>query len=234
MTAAYIIHRRAYSNSSLILELFSESHGRLPVMARGGRSATTRGRQSWLPFQFCQVQWSGRGEIKSLRSWETVAEPCVLKADALYCGFYINELIQRLTAREQAQPELFQAYARTVMQLAHKNIELQCILRIFEKQLLQCLGYGLLLTHAADSQQPLEAHASYDYQPELGPIACDATQSVVMRVQGQTLLDLHSEQFSNAESMREARQLMRFLLSSYLGSRPLKSRELFMQKSLGE
>jgi len=200
-------------------------------MVRGGRSTTARGRQSWLPFQLCQVQWSGRGEIKSLRSWETVEEPCVLKADALYCGFYINELIQRLTAREQAQPDLFRAYARTVTQLAHTDIELQSILRIFEKQLLQCLGYGLLLTHVADSQRVLEAHASYDYQLERGPLACDAVRPSGMKVQGQTLLDLHREQFSNAKSLREARQLMRFLLSSYLGSRPLKSRELFMQKA---
>ena len=146
---AYVLHSRAYRDTSALLEAFTPEYGRVGLIARGIRGATSKLRSVVQPFSPMLVSWSGKGELFTLTTAESQGRAILLKTDALTCGLYVNELVMRLTHRYEPHIELFSVYDTTLRQLADlrhdESIRLQQILRQFEVQLLNCLGYGLVL-----------------------------------------------------------------------------------------
>jgi DNA repair protein RecO (recombination protein O) len=222
---AYVLHRRDYQNSSLLLELFTPSEGRLPAIAKGAKSARSSRAILLQPFLPLRVSLSGRGEIKSLTEVEADGQPFKLLGERLYCGFYLNELIVRLIERGDPSPTLYLQYCHYMARLASTD-SIDQILRQFELQLLTELGYGLLLDHTADSGEPVKEALIYDYFIEEGPVLAPSGGTGV-KIHGKTLIDLHQGEPLTKQSAKEAKQLMRYVLSHYLGDKPLKSRELF-------
>ncbi|MEJ2622351.1 MAG: DNA repair protein RecO [Candidatus Thiodiazotropha sp.] len=170
---AYVLHRRDYQNSSLLLELFSANEGRLPAIAKGAKSARSSRAILLQPFLPLRISLSGRGEIKSLTEVEQDGQPFKLLGERLYCGFYLNELIVRLIERGDPYPTLYHHYCHSMARLVSTD-SIDQILRQFELQLLGELGYGLLLDHTADCGEPVKEELVYDYFIEEGPVLAPA------------------------------------------------------------
>jgi len=221
---AYILHRRPYSNTSLLIECFTLSHGRFPAVAKGVKRGNSASAGILQPFHPLLIRWSGKGEVKTLNSHEASAPPFLLRGQVLYCGFYLNELLVRLLQREDPHEHLFGIYGATLSRLS-KGEPMQSVLRRFEIELLEQLGFGLILDRNAEDDSPLVPEQRYHYELERGPVPCNPTDS--SGITGATLIGLRNGQFPDRASLIEARMLTRYVLGHYLGERPLKSRELF-------
>lgn len=220
----FILHTRAYRNTSVLLEVLTRSHGRIGLVARGARSPRSRIAGLLQPFQPLALSWRQRGELGALQSVEAAGKPFHLRARRLVSGFYVNELLLRLLGRDDPHPGLFEAYFALLDTLAGEGGE-AAGLRAFERDLLAMLGYGLALTHDVDDS-PLVPEQWYRYDPALGATAVASKAVPGLVVSGATLLGLAQDPVSEAVA-KESRDLMRAALRPHLGDRPLKSRELY-------
>ncbi len=223
---SYILHRRAYRESSLLLEAFSEHLGRVGLIARGGRRSGSRQQGRFEPFQSLLLSWSGRGELPVVTGLELAPDRRVpLRGRALLGGFYVNELVMRLLQRNDPHPELFDSYQRVIHHLSVHGDE-EAGLRVFERDLLGSIGYGLIADHEVDNGEPIEPDRTYIYVSERGPIKSSEPRAG-LRVRGSVLIALRTEHFGTAEDLEGAKRLTRFLLASHLGDKPLASRMLY-------
>ncbi|MDF9391602.1 MULTISPECIES: DNA repair protein RecO [Methylococcus] len=220
---AYMLHRRDYRETSLLLELFTLRHGRIGVIAKGAR----RGRQGFAtilqPFVPLLASWSGRGELANLSHAEAAGTGVRLQHTALFCGFYLNELLVKLLPPHDPYPELFSAYRDGLKTLAAGE-DLESALRIFELSLLESIGYGLQLRVEAESGEAIRPERLYSYRIDAGPVPAGDEAGAV---HGTTLLALHDRRFPSSQTRTEAKHLMRRIIAHYLDGRTLKSRELF-------
>lgn len=215
---AWVLHRRPYRNTSLIIEFLTASGGRLAAVARSGR------RQPHLqPFRPLTVFVSGRAELRSLKNAEPEGAAIPLRGEALYCGLYLNELLVRMLHRDDPQPGLAGCYEEALQRLADDDWPRDLVLRQFEQSLLQMLGYGLSLEHDVHGQ-PLQPGQDYRLVPDEGLVA-----AANGRYAGRDLLALAAGDWQQADIRRLARDLMREALAPHLGDRPLISRQLFRQ-----
>lgn len=226
---AYILHQRPFRDTSQILELFSRDHGRLSVLSRGSRSAKSRLRGVLQAFQPLQVSWSGKGELPVLGRAELMQQrPPNMKGMALPCGFYMNELIMRLLHRHDVYEDAYDLYQQTLYALSRPDsVEIE--LRLFEKNLLQLLGFGLNLSEDADTGDCVDECQDYMYYIEHGPVAVRSghVDSHHLVISGRSLQAFEQNNLSSPQARKEIKSLMRYVLSYYLGEKPLKSRELF-------
>lgn len=230
---AFVLHTRSYSETSLLLEVFTSQHGRLGLIAKGARRPASRLRAVLAPFQPLLIGWSGRGELMILTGAEPDGAEYGLQGEVLYCGFYLNELLMRLLHRHDPHEQLYTVYRETLATLVGVTSRYEVALRLFEKRLLRELGYGLMLEHDVTDRSPIVADALYEYIPERGPIRIRHPElnarSQGVRVRGASLLALANDDLSEPRALREAKALMRTLLAPHLGDRPLHSRHLFQQ-----
>jgi DNA repair protein RecO (recombination protein O) len=141
------------------------------------------------------------------------------------CGFYLNELLLNLLARDDPHEQLFDYYRATLYRLAHET-DHAATLRCFEKHLLQQLGYALVLEREAGSGQPIQTDRSYRYAVERGALLDDGDVHIGLPVQGKTLLDMAMDDYADPVSAQQSKQLMRVLLNHHLGGKTLHTREL--------
>lgn len=222
---AFVLHRRLYAETSLLLELFALGQGRLAAIAKGARRPRRPEGALLQPFQPLWIALVGRGEVKTLRAVEESSPPLGLKGKALVAGFYLNELLMRLLARQDPHDRLFAFYQAALAQLADSK-EIEDVLRRFECRLLEEIGYGLTLDRVADDGMPVVPDEFYIYERESGPRRPNAQVSGP-RISGATLLALARDGPLSPDQRREARTLMRHVLAPHLGGRPLHSRELY-------
>ena len=220
---AFILHRRPYSNTSLILELLTLNYGRVSALARSARGLKSRYKGKLELFSPFLISWSGRSNLKFLGHAELNGMPYLLKGEALLCGFYLNELLMRLLHPNDPYIQLFYLYRSTLKQLV--NGQLEQSLRCFEKRLLDELGYGLPLLYDVEMNLPLKSNQFYQYFPDLGFFSCKKNGENNV-FSGKSLLALQEESFPDESSLKEIKRLMRLTLSPLLGKKPLKSREL--------
>ena len=174
------------------------------------------------------LSWSLRGELGTLTGLDARGGKVALAGRHLLSAYYLNELILRLLARHDPHPGIFDAYEQALQELVGREREEQA-LRIFEKRLLEELGYGLLLDRTADSGLPLDPNATYCYELERGPVRCDNFADSGLYLRGSSLLSLHRETLADPQASRDVKRLLRAALSLYLGPRPLKTREVSRQ-----
>lgn len=213
---AWLLHRRPFRNTSLIVELFLPDLGRVAAVVRGGRKDP-----SLSPFRPLLVELKASGEMYSLRGCEPRSPPLNLQGKALYCGFYVNELLTRLLHRDDPHPDLWPLYELTLAALVEGNM-LDVVLRQFEMDLLEDMGYGINLGYDIQGE-PVRSDCYYQLDPEQGLLA--ASQGYP----GSDLLAMRNGDWQ-ADTRRTARQICRALLAPHLGDKPLKSRELFREK----
>ncbi|MEJ2685819.1 MAG: DNA repair protein RecO [Gammaproteobacteria bacterium] len=221
---AFILHQRPFRDSSTLLEVFSRDFGRIGLVARGARGGKSRLRGTLQPFRPLLVSWLARGELGTLSGAEADGPSLSLSGTAVFSGFYVNELLLRLLPRQDPHPELFGPYAEAIRALGAQAGERP--LRVFEKRLLDALGYGLLLDCDARTGASLDPQLAYEYQLEIGPIPVEDDRAAGLRMVGSSLLSLYREELADAQSMSDAKRLLRAALALYLGDRPLKTREV--------
>jgi DNA repair protein RecO (recombination protein O) len=224
-----VLHTRDYSETSLTLEVFTARFGRLGLLAKGARRPSSRLRGLLKPFQPLLLSWSGRGELPVLTGAEPDGDTLLLAGPALYCGFYLNELLMHLLHRNDPHESLYGAYRQTLAALSAPH-HAEAVLRLFERRLLDEVGYGLVLDRDVADNAPIDPEAWYDYVPERGPVRCASSEHARAQgilVRGASLIALNSNDLSRPEALREAKRLMRAILARYLGDKPLHSRKLF-------
>jgi DNA repair protein RecO (recombination protein O) len=222
---AFVLHHYSYRETSLLLEVFTRLHGRLGLLAKGARRARSPLRTALIPFQPLIVSFSGRGELPTLSGAEPLASAPALGGNLLFCGLYLNELLLRLLHRHDPHERLFDSYAEALGQLS-VNAHVEAVLRIFEKRLLEEIGYGLVLDHDVERGAPIQPEVIYRYQSEHGPVPNGPDREGIP-VQGKSLLALAAERLEEAPVLQDAKNLLRALLARHLGGRPLLTRNLF-------
>lgn len=220
----FLLHSREYRESSLLLEALTLEHGRVGLVAKGGRRSNSPLRGVLQPFYPLLLSWSGKKELKTLTGAEAEGWVPVLTGRSLFSGLYLNELIMRLLHRNDPHPELLPCYRGALESLARKEDE-EPILRLFEYRLLAELGYGMELAREAATGQPVQPGKRYCYRMEHGVVP--AEQGGGIEIGGTTLVALATGDLHGGEPLREAKLLMRHVLRHYLGDKPLASRELF-------
>lgn len=224
----FVLHRRDYSETSLLLDLFTRDYGRVGVIAKGARRVRRGARSAPGPFQPLLLGWTGRGELGVLTDSEPGEGGGALHGEALFCGFYLNELLTHLLHRHDPHETLFEGYGRCLNELA-RGRDFDRSLRVFEGVLLREIGYGLVLDHDTVDNSPIDPDAVYDYLPDAGPRRLypqDAAADGV-RIRGRSLLGLAAGTLDDRECLQDVKQLMRVLLARRLGDKPLHSRRLF-------
>ncbi len=223
----WVLHRRAWRESSLLVELFSREHGRLGVVARGARGARSPWRGLLEPFVPLAAGWVRRGEMGTLTALEPSGHRHALIGRTLWCGLYANELILKLLGRDDPLIDLFEAYSHLVAGLAEGQSDAG-LLRRFELELLRSQGVAPDLANEADTGAPVEPDGLYHLKPESGLIRVNRRAEGVFS--GRAALVVNGQFEPDRESAREARDLTRVLIDHQLDGRVLKTRELFRSR----
>ncbi len=234
LTRAWLLHRRPYKERAVIAEFLVEGHGRLAMVVQGVRSLSSRKAALLQPFTEVLLSWRGRSDLKTLSSIE--AQTWVkLSGDALFCGFYLNELVIRAVMPGQQLDGLMELYTRVLNQLATSALSIEPLLRFFELQLLQMAGYLPALTHEARTGKALHQGGHYYYRPCVGLVEADS--GVLNRGRAcqafstEVLLSLACRDFSQPALYPDFKRFSRQALEPLLEGRPLKSRELFIRQT---
>jgi len=235
---AYVLHRYDWSESSLILDLFTRERGRVAVAAKGAKRPYSQLRPVLLPFQRVHVSL-GRApadehaEIHNLRHAEWAGGGPMLSGGALFSGFYLNELLMKLLARHDPHPGLFDAYRATLPALAsgHESLA-QAALRGFELLLLRETGQLPDLATVTLTQRDVEPGARYQLVPESGVVA---TREEPLSFSGETLAALQAALDANDTAALQTacvppaaalRVGLRALLHYHLGTPALRTRQV--------
>jgi DNA repair protein RecO (recombination protein O) len=222
---AFVLHSYPYSETSLILDVYSRNYGRLAIMARGARRPRSELRGLLMGFQPLLLSWFGKGEVRTLHKAEWQGGQPYLQGTALMCGFYMNELLINLLARDDPHERLFDYYRATLYRLACES-DHAATLRCFEKHLLQELGYGPILDREAGTGKAIRPELCYRYAAERGIVPDDGDISDGVRLIGKTLLDMVKDDYADPVTAQQSKQLMRMLLNHQLGGKMLHTREL--------
>lgn len=235
---AYVLHAYDWSESSLILDLYTREEGRVVAVAKGAKRPYSQLRSVLLPFQCVSVQLSrskadaAEDEVRTLRSAEWAAGSAVLPASALLGAYYLNELLMKFLPRGAVQSELFAHYHAVLRALSDEASDLQSTLRAFELLLLQDLGLLPDLAHDALGGGLVQPSAPYTWRPELGLVQAGAEDEALL---GQQWIALQAALMAGSMgSLQQAcqgsrsalRVLLRRALAHHLGGAPLRTREL--------
>ena len=234
---AYVLHHYDWSESSLILDLFTREQGRLAVAAKGAKRPHSNFRSVLLPFQRIQISLgaaatkdeASSSDVQNLRGAEWAGGTAMLTGAALFSGFYLNELLMKLLARHDPHAALFDAYAATLPELASNDeARVEPALRAFELTLLQQTGLLPDLSVVTQTQQPVRAERRYALQPDAG--VTDAGE-----IDGATLIVLQAAlqhgslaalQQACRAALPELKSALRGLIQHQLGSAVLRTRRV--------
>jgi len=234
---AYVLHRYDWSESSLILEVFTRHYGRVALVARGAKKPSSSFRPILLPMQPLHIAFGGDAEIRTLKSAEWQGGHVMPTGDALLSGYYLNELLMRLLAREDPHPALFDAYSATVQLLASQSIDtLQLALRAFELRLLRDIGLLPMLDIETATLGALQAHTRYVLVAEAGlRQAHDGDRASLPGEHWQALQQALGENSLFSETLaacipglNQLKTQLRALLHYHCGVKVLKTRQLMM------
>lgn len=222
----FVLHSYPYKETSLIVEVFTRDFGRVALVAKGAKRPYSKLRGVLQTFQPLAISWSGKAEVRTLTAAEWIGGMPPLEKAALLCGFYLNELLVKLLARDDPHPALFSQYIATLNELAHHEPP-PIVLRKFERAFLKETGVGSNLTICSASGEPVQADKIYVVDPELGPRPARASDDMP-RVTGKTLLDMERDDYSDAATQSQSKFLMRFLLAHHLGGAQLNTRQILI------
>ncbi len=224
---AYVIHRRPFRNTSLLVDFFCLDYGRVAAVARGARRGKSRLQGLLQVFRPLRISFSGRGEVKTLTAAESAGAAAPLAGERLFSGFYVNELLSRLLHDHVEHPRLYEVYRKTLGALADAALP-EGILRRFELELLAELGYAVNLASDCRRHEPIAAGKFYRYLPDVGFEEARGDESDRKRIfAGVHLLSLGRLELADPAAAAAAKRLLRQALEVHLGGRPLHSRTLF-------
>lgn len=225
---AYVLHSYPFKETSLVVEVFTRNLGRLGLVARGARRPRSSLRGLLMAFQPLSLSWAGKAELRTLHRAEWLAGGPQLSGLSLMCGFYLNELLLKLLAREDPHEGLYLAYEEALE--AFRGAEPPAwALRRFEKRLLRELGYGMLLDRDV-AGDPIRRDANYAYLLERGPqLVSEPGPAATVELSGKTLLDMAADDYHDPLTLQQSRALMRLVLNHHLGGQVLHTRQLLRE-----
>ncbi|HET8691541.1 MAG TPA: DNA repair protein RecO [Steroidobacteraceae bacterium] len=223
---AWLLHHRAWSDSSRILELFTREHGRVTLFAHGARRPRSPLRAVLRPFAPLLVSWTGRADGGTLTAAEPGEGAVAISGARLLSGYYLNELLLKLLPKEDRHEAVFDAYAASLAALA--GGEEAAALRAFERVLLEELGYGLDLARDAGNGQPVEGDRHYLFEPGRGVFAVRDAGRSGEALAGSALLAVARGDFGLPEALRAARGIFGAAIAHCLEGRGLSSRDVML------
>ena len=226
----FVLHRYPYKNTSSIIDVLSRDHGRLNLVAKAVKQQKSPLKSVLQSFQPLMLGWVRRSELGTLTSAEFADMPLNFAQLKLYAALYINELLMRLLVQHDPVPEIFHSYQNT-LHILSTNAAIEPALRIFEKELLQSLGYEIRLFEEADSHKPIIADKVYQYTPEHGFSAKENETNNQFSFRGEVLLAFHENRLQDKAVLTAAHRITYVSLKRLLGDKPLKSRELLLAYS---
>lgn len=235
---AYVLHRRPYQNTGLIVHLLTREHGRVDAIAQGAQRVSKGKRRFELEFfQELSVECKGKNELLSLRSSESTSHPILFTGKSLFCALYVNELLTYCLPRHEEVLSIYNLYQHTLNELhAHTSNASNCdgvewVLRRFELCLLDDLGYGIQFSRA-DTGENLADDQFYIYHLDSGFMPACKVKTAFKGSDLNAIIQVMQEGCTSHPKFDEARvtakQLLRPIISSVLGGKPLKSRDLFI------
>jgi DNA repair protein RecO (recombination protein O) len=241
----FLLHSLAYSETSLIVELFTREQGRVSAVAKGAKRKGSALRSVLMPFQPIEIALSGKSELRTLTHAEWIGGMAMPVGDALICGFYMNELLIKLLAKEDPHETIFDAYTQCLMSIAQDSLsgeKLDTSLRCFEWQLLREIGYAPDLSVDQSGQQ-FDMQRDYRWVAGRGFYAEGFQvneQEALGRVQGKTIAAL-AALLSATDSVEaakillsdsvvrmQAKRLTRNVLNHALDGQRLNSRQILI------
>ena len=215
---AFILQQRKYRETSLIMDVLTRDYGRVSLLAKGVRKAKSKTAGLLQPFIPLTLSYFGKTELKILMDVDTAQPFMPLPGLALYCGFYVNELVMCFLHPHDPHPEVFAHYQHCLSALTESS-KIEAALRIFELNLMDAVGYGLQLEYDFHTEKPLQPLTHYHFNVEQGPIAAPDGQ-----FSGKTLQALKARELSDPQVLIDAKLLMRTVIGVYLNGKQLKSR----------
>lgn len=225
--SAFILHQRPFRESSRLLDVLTEHHGRISLVAKGVSNHKRSQKGLLQIYQPLLLSWIGQSDLATVTSVEAESAPYLLMGNASLCGLYINELLVRLFPQHIPEPDLFHSYKRVLATLDSGN-NTEVALRLFEKHLLTHIGYGLVLDHECETGLKIADNKDYYYRPDTG-LFCTTVQNEYPIISGRSLRHLITETDFDQQSLNEIKKMMRSVIHFYLGGKPLQSRQLFVQ-----
>ncbi|NNM58220.1 MAG: DNA repair protein RecO [Legionellales bacterium] len=225
---AYILHYRPYRETSLLLELLTEKHGRISAIAKGARAKRSMWKGVLSLANPLLVSCVGRHDLLTLTHAELNGRPVSLQGNALFSLFYLNELLMYLLHRFDPHPRLYAYYAQTLVAMEYAT-QIEIPLRFFEWMLLQELGYGLSIDKLAATGEPIDVNAHYQVDPEYGVMLPHSTVTSDRDIYtGRMLEELANYRLTDdPKILHQAKRLTRRLLDPLLGGREIMSRTLY-------
>ncbi|MDD5461862.1 MAG: DNA repair protein RecO [Methylococcales bacterium] len=214
---AFILQQRKFKETSLIIDALTRDFGRVSLVAKGVRKARSKTAGLLQPFIPLTMSYLGKTELKTLTDVEIIPPFVQLQGIAIYCGFYINELVCRFLHQYDPHPDVFAHYRKCLSCLSDTS-KIETALRTFELDLMDAVGYGLQLEYDFHNQKinPLK---KYHFSVEQGLI-----EALDGQFSGKTLQALKLRDFTDAQVLVEAKILMRTAITGHLQGKPLKSR----------
>jgi DNA repair protein RecO (recombination protein O) len=225
---AFVLHRRPWSETSLILDFFCEESGRIKMISKGAYRSNSNIKSIAQAFTPLIISWSGRGEIKTLNKAEAISKSFPLSKNSLYCGIYVNELLIRVLKREIPTSYLFPNYFRCLKELSCGVRSLEPSLRRFELTLLKELGYDYdFLSLIKKNENSSKKNITFSFRKSDWSLTMD----YIRKKESFTIEDikgLWEQDFPDKNTLSAAKRFTRIALRPHLGSKPLKSRDLFL------
>ena len=223
---AVVLHRRAYRNTSLIVDCLTPGFGRITLVARGARARKRRTSAAIEPFMPMLIGWQGRGEVRTLVAAEATGGFPALYGVDLAAGLYVNELVLRMLSVGDPHPGVFAAYGAVLSCIVGNGRPLDGPLRRFERALLDDVGFGLVLDRDSEGR-PLDEQAQYAYLPAAGPVrSSPGSAHHGPCLAGASLIAFYNDDLYDGTVLKDCKRLTRWVLDHYLDGRPLRSREL--------
>ena len=231
-TDSFILHSRAYKESSLILNLFSKSYGRFSIVAKGIKRKNNQALRAILqPFNYLEIEHVGRGELKTFCNAELKSPSVKFPNRALACGYYINELILRSVEEGQEYSSLFEHYKKIIETLQSSG-QYAALLRSFEVQLLTALGIAPQWDLDISGNK-INSRSKYEFMLEQGfklivqNTLNKSAYSGNHEFDGASILALGSDDFSYTD-LKACQRITQLLLRQVIGDKPLQSRKLWV------
>lgn len=214
---AFVLQQRKYRETSLIIDVLTRDFGRISLLAKGVRKAKSRTAGLLQPFVPLVISYVGKTELKTLTDVEIIPPFSEIKGLALYCGFYMNELVGCFLHKHDPHPEVFEHYRDCLSDLMDSS-RMEAALRLFEFDLMDSVGYGLQMEYDGNDN-PIDPSKKYDFTVGQGPV-----ESADGQFSGKTLQAISLREFTDPQILTEAKILMRTVIDVYLQGKPLKSR----------
>jgi DNA repair protein RecO (recombination protein O) len=215
---AFILHQQHYRESSLIIDVLTRDFGRISLVAKGVRKVKSKTVGMLRPYLELSLSFVGRSDLRTLTHVEAIGLPFELPGLAVYCGFYLNELVSSFLHKDDPHAEVFDDYQDCLSKLAQGG-QVEAALRDFELNLMDNIGYGVNLSYDSFSDKPIAANKKYLFNKDSGLV-----EALNGQFSGFALLAMGQRQFDDPDVLSEAKQLLRTVIDSHLQGKQLNSR----------